>query len=248
MQATIAIVSNDEKLNASRAAQLTKRLTERIWRSDRGSSGAFPQPPWIRSPVHDPLASPTPDHDTGRRARRRDPRSFLTRQRLHMYLKTHRHAEFRRELARAELAGELSEFYALSFQAVLAMAEGSELAAEYLEMAEAVASSPYEQAIIAEDRAAYDLLHDNPSAAAERCLATLDRVHQTEGLWVNLLIALHRLGQDETIDAALRRLTQLDGEGTTRIVGLLSTDPDLRDIRARPAFQQLLGKHATGGR
>jgi hypothetical protein len=157
-----------------------------------------------------------------------------------MYLKTHRYAEFRHELARAELAGEISEFYALSFQAVLAMAEGSELAADYLEMAEAVASSPYERAVIAEDRAAYDLLHDNPSTAAERCLTTLDHVHQTEGLWVNLLIALHRLGKVDTIDATLRCLTRLDGECTTRIVGLLSTDPDLRDVRARPAFQQLL--------
>ncbi|HEX3766219.1 MAG TPA: hypothetical protein VHW23_46320 [Kofleriaceae bacterium] len=181
----------------------------------------------------------TPDPDP----RLRDPRRFLTRQRLHTYLKQCRYAEFRHALARAELDGEISEFYALSFQAVLAMAEGSELAADYLEMAEAVASSPYEQAVIAEDRAAYDLLHDNPSAAAERCLATLDRVHQTEGLWVHLLIALYRLGKVETIDATLRCLTQLDGECTTRIVGLLSTDPDLHDVRARPAFQQLLGQH-----
>ena len=248
MQATIAIVSNDQKLEVSRAAHLAERLTERIWRSDRASSGAITKPPCIRSSDRDPLPSPTPDPNTDRRARPRDPRSFLTRQRLHMYLKTHRYTEFRHELARAEIAGEISEFYALSFQAVLAMAEGSELAAEYLEMAEAVASSPYEQAVIAEDRAAYDLLHDNPSAAAERCLATLDRIHQTEGLWVNLLIALYRLGKVETFDAALQRLTRLDGEGTMRIVGLLSTDPDLRDVRARPAFQQLLGKHATGGR
>jgi hypothetical protein len=189
-----------------------------------------------------------PDQGIDPRQRSRDPRSFLTRQQLHLYLKTNRYAEFHHELARAELAGEISEFYALSFQAVLAMAEGSELAAEYLEMAEAVASSPYEWAIIAEDRAAYDLLHGNPSAAAERCLATLDHVHQTEGLWVNLLIALYRLGKVETIDAALRRLTRLEGECTTRIVGLLSTDPDLRDVRARPAFQQLLDQHAVGGR
>jgi hypothetical protein len=246
MQATIAITGNDEKLNAPRAAHLMERLTERLWRSDRAPRGAI-TPPCTRSPDRDPPPPPTPDRDTDRRARPRDPRSFLTRQRLHMYLKDHRHAEFRHELARAELAGEISEFYALSFQAVLAMAEGSELAAEYLEMAEAVASSPYEQAVIAEDRAAYDLLHDNPSAAAERCVATLDRVHQTEGLWVNLLIALYRLGKVETVDAALRRLTRLDGECTTRIVGLLSTDPDLRDVRARPAFQQLLNQHAAGG-
>jgi hypothetical protein len=248
MQATMATLRPDEAWSAFCGAHLTKRLTERIWRSARTPSGAYTQPPCFRYPDHDLPPSPALDQTPDRRAGPRDPRSFLTRQRLHMYLKTHRYTEFRDELARAELAGEISEFYALSFQAVLAMAEGSELAAEYLEMAEAVASSPYEQAVIAEDRAAYDLLHDNPSAAAERCLATLDRIHQTEGLWVHLLIALHRLGEVETIDAALRRLTTLDGEGTTRIVGRLSTDPGLRDVRARPAFQQLLGKHAAGGR
>jgi hypothetical protein len=192
------------------------------------------------------VASPDPDSDTDVYQHRRDLRSLLTRHRLQMYLRTHRHAEFRHELARAELAGEISEFYALSFQAVLAMADGSELATEYLEMAEAVASSPYERAIIAEDRAAYDLLHDNPSAAAARCLTTLDQVHQTEGLWVSLLIALYRLGKVATIDATLRRLTRLDGECTTRIVGRLSTDPDLHGVRARPAFQQLLGRNSGG--
>ncbi|HEX8111253.1 MAG TPA: hypothetical protein VF516_26170 [Kofleriaceae bacterium] len=204
--------------------------------------------PGVRSPSRNPVPSLNPDDDGGPRERTSDPRSFLTRQRLHLYLKTSRHAELRRELARAELGGEISEFYALSFQAVLAMAEGSELAADYLEMAEAVASSPYERAIIAEDRAAYDLLHDNPSAAAERCLATLDHVHQTEGLWVSLLIALYRLGKVDTIDATLRRLTRLDGECTMRIVGLLSTDPDLGGVRARPSCKQLLGQHAAGGR
>lgn len=247
MQATMATVSGNETLTPSRAAHLTERLTERLRCSAFPLPGAITQPPCIRSPNRDPQPSPTPDDDTGPPQRSRDPRSFLTRQRLHLYLKTNRHAEFRHELARAELAGEISEFYALSFQAVLAMAEGSELAAEYLEMAEAVASSPYERAVIAEDRAAYDLLHDNPSAAAERCLATLDHVHQTEGLWIHLLIALHRLGKVETIDAALQRLTRLDGECATRIVELLSTDPDLRDVRARPAFQQLVEKHTAGG-
>jgi hypothetical protein len=187
-----------------------------------------------------------PDDGTDPRRRPRDPRGFLTRQRLHLYLKTNRHAELRHELARAELTGEISEFHALSFQAVLAMAEGSDLAADYLEMAEAIASTPYERAIIAEDRAAYDLLHDNPSAAAARCLATLDQVHQTAGLWVHLLVALYRLGKVDTLDAALWRLTRLDGECTTRIVGRLSTDPDLHGVRARPAFQQLLGQHPGG--
>src|ERR1041384_2604142 len=152
--------------------------------------------------------------------------------------------EFRVELARAELAHEISEFYALSFQAILAVTEGAEFARDYLEMAEAVASSPYELAIVAEGRAAYDLLRGNPFAAAERCLATLEHVHQTEGLWIKLLIALCRLGDTETIDATLRKFAELNDECTARLVGLLSSEPGLRDIHARPAFQQLLA--ATG--
>jgi hypothetical protein len=246
MLANSATLECSEDLRSGRAAHLTERLTERLRRSAPLIPDSTAQSQGVRNPSRDPAASPFPHGDTEPCQRRRDPRSFLTRQRLHLYLRTHRHAEFRHELARAELAGEISEFYALSFQAVLAMAEGSELAAEYLEMAEAVASSPYERAIIAEDRAAYDLLHDNPSAAAARCLATLDQVHQTEGLWVSLLIALYRLGKVATIDATLQRLTRLDGECTTRIVGRLSTDPDLHGVRARPAFQQLLGQHAGG--
>lgn len=41
---------------------------------------------------------------------------------------------------------------------MLAMAEGSELAGDYLEMAEAAASQPGERAVIAEHRVAYALL------------------------------------------------------------------------------------------
>jgi len=161
-------------------------------------------------------------------------------QRLQLYLRTRRYDEFRGELARAEIAEELSEFYVLNYQATLAVAEGSGFAGEYLEMAEMVASSPYELAVIAETRAAYDLRQGNPVIAAERCLTTLEHVHQTEGLWTHLLIALLHLGEVETIDATLQRFTQLNDECTARLVGVLSSEPGLHDVRARPAFQQLL--------
>jgi tetratricopeptide (TPR) repeat protein len=166
-------------------------------------------------------------------------------QRLHRFLRTHRHEEFRDELARAEMAGELSEFYVLNFQAILAVMEDSEFANDYLEMAEAVAASPYELAVIAENRAAHDLLRGNPVAAAEHCLATLDHVHQTEGLWNNLLIALYRLGDTEAVDATLRSFTRLNDECTARLVALLSSEPDLRDVRTRPAFRELLNRPTT---
>jgi hypothetical protein len=154
--------------------------------------------------------------------------------------KQRRHEELRGELARAELAGELAELPSLCFQALLAMCEGSGLASDYLEMAEAVAVAPHERALVAEHRAAHDLLRGAPFAAAERCLANLDYVCQTEGLWNHLLIALDRLGEVETIDATLRGFARLDDECVARLVRLLVSEPDLGHVRARPAFRELL--------
>jgi hypothetical protein len=71
------------------------------------------------------------------------------------------------------------------------MAEGSEFAIDYLEMADAVASSPHELAVVAETRATYELLRDHASGHAAR----------TERLWNNLLLALCRLGNLDTIEA-----------------------------------------------
>jgi hypothetical protein len=138
--------------------------------------------------------------------------------------------EFRRDLARAELAGEISEFHALVCHAILALADGSELAADYLMMAEAVAASPHERAVVAETRTTQDLQHDEPFAAAERCLTTLDRGCSTFGLWKNLLIALCRLGDTRTVHAALRRLAALDDAGTARLVDALACDLELLDL------------------
>jgi hypothetical protein len=176
----------------------------------------------------------------------RSARSSSTMETLHTALRARRYDAFRDELARAELAGEISEFYALNYQAILAVVERSEFASNYLEMARAAASSPYELAVIAENRAAHDLLQGDPLAAATHCLATLDHVHQTEGLWNNLLIALYRLGEVEAIDATLRSFTQLNDECTARLVRLLSSEPELREVRARPAFKELLVRRAAG--
>jgi hypothetical protein len=151
--------------------------------------------------MHNQLLQPP---DLGRRGVQRP--SFI--QRLHDLLKGSRHEEFRCELTRAESKGEISEFYALSFHAILAIVEGSELASDYLEMAEAVAGSPYERLVATENWATYDLWHALPRAAVERCLATLDHLCQNEQLWKDLLIALCRLGDIESIEATLRSLTQ----------------------------------------
>jgi hypothetical protein len=101
----------------------------------------------------------------------------------------------------------VSEFYALSYQAILALTEGSEFAGDYLEMAAAAASSPYELAIVAEGWTTHDLRQDRPRAAIERCLATLDHIAENERLCRDLLVAVCRLGDIETIEATLRSLT-----------------------------------------
>jgi hypothetical protein len=134
-------------------------------------------------------------------------RVSLTRK-LHELLESSQYDAYRSELAHAEVDGELSEFYALSYQAILAMAERSEFARDYLEMAEAAAASPYELVVVAENWTTYDLLEDTPRAAIERCLATLNHLDQNEHLWRDLLMAVCRLGDIESIQRTLRSLTE----------------------------------------
>lgn len=233
---------------------LKERLAERarasILHPEAPPAEARPCVRWADSAP--PAATPVPaslarwDDTMNHYLGSRSARSSSTMQRLHTALQARRYDAFRDELARAELAGEISEFYALNYQAILAVVEQSEFASDYLEMARAAASSPYELAVIAENRAAHDLLQGDPLAAATHCLATLDHVYQTEGLWNNLLIALYRLGEVEAIDATLRSFTRLNDECTARLVRVLSSDPDLREVRARPAFRELLDRQAAG--
>lgn len=60
--------------------------------------------------------------------------------------------DFHRELAAAELAGEISEFHALGLQAILSMAREPESVEDYLDMAALVAASAAEQALLAQWR------------------------------------------------------------------------------------------------
>jgi hypothetical protein len=103
-------------------------------------------------------------------------------QRLHILLGERRFLKFREELASAEIAGEISEFCALTCQAILAIVEGSEFANDYLEMAEAVASSPCELHMTAEILAICGPSQRNPSAATGRCLAILDQAFRLKSL------------------------------------------------------------------
>lgn len=110
-----------------------------------------------------------------------------------------------REIARAERDAEISEFHALACHALLAMAEGSGFAADYLEMAEAVAASASERAAVASARSAHDWIRARPSGTL-RCLArALGHDHEARALWRHLQRALHRLGRLETASRAASR-------------------------------------------
>ena len=108
-----------------------------------------------------------------------------------------RYDELHGYLARGELTGEISEFCALNIQALLAMSEESEFAIDYLQMAEAVACSPQERAIVAETRIAHVWLQANPAAMTRSNQTLLVDGCQAGELWDTLVSALRALGEIE---------------------------------------------------
>lgn len=96
-------------------------------------------------------------------------------------------------LSELEITGEISEFSALCLHAVLASSAAGEVASEYLEMAEAVASSPDERAIGADIRAAFDWLQANPSSTTESVQTILVQRCHASALWNELTLALCQL-------------------------------------------------------
>lgn len=103
-----------------------------------------------------------------------------------------------RELGRAELAGEIAEFYALCLRAMLAMSDESEFAVDYLELAGLVASSEHQQRIVGEARAAHDRLQRNAMAPSERRWAAAFQGPAGREIWIRLLNALCCLGETTT--------------------------------------------------
>lgn len=112
-----------------------------------------------------------------------------------------KYEQLHRCLRRAELGGDLSEFCAVSLHAILEMSEQSDFAIDYLEMAEAVAVSPYERAIASETRMAYDWLKASPPSVLDGVAATLAHDGHTAMLWNRLVVALSCLGEPTVIAA-----------------------------------------------
>jgi hypothetical protein len=88
--------------------------------------------------------------------------------------------ELQDELTRAELSGELTEFYALLLRAIIGMLEDREPAfvLHYLEMAKVAAASCVEQGVVETHRTIFDSPQRDGRAAAHRCLASLEDMCQ----------------------------------------------------------------------
>jgi hypothetical protein len=125
-----------------------------------------------------------------------------------------RYNELHGYLGRGELAGEISEFCALSILALLEMSEESELAIDYLNMAEMVASSPQERAIVAETRIAHDWLQADPAGTTRSSQTLLVHDCQAAELCDALVLALRALGEIET--DACRKFLASEPERTPR--------------------------------
>ena len=93
---------------------------------------------------------------------------------------------------------EISEFYGLCIQALLAITEGSRFATDYIEMAEAVAATRHEHAVVAETRIACEWLQDRSGVAPPWMHATLAQPCEDMAPWNEVLVALCRLGELET--------------------------------------------------
>jgi hypothetical protein len=115
-----------------------------------------------------------------------------------------RHDEIYGQLSKLELDGDISEFSALCIHAILARSTISDFAMDYLEMAEAVASSHSERAIASEIRAAFDWLQSSPRATPRSIQTILVHDCHAEDFWNDLMITLCQL-QDiaaHTVDPA----------------------------------------------
>lgn len=109
-----------------------------------------------------------------------------------------RYSALYRALARAEIAGEISEFYALTMQAIFAIAEDNSFAIDYLAMADAVAETSHEHEIAGEARGTYEWLLDNPAVTTPCMQTARTQSGETMALWNEVVVALCRLGEGET--------------------------------------------------
>jgi hypothetical protein len=88
---------------------------------------------------------------------------------------------FRRALAFAETRRQLSQFYVLSFHALISFIECPELTQSYLQMAGAMAVSLKEREVISTISRIRDAHHHDPAAAMLPCLSTLSSLWEGRG-------------------------------------------------------------------
>lgn len=104
-------------------------------------------------------------------------------------------AEFYREVTRAELEREISEFQAIYLQAILEISQGCESADESLGMAEVVASTFEERDLLRRCRASHEWLQQHPSSVSGCSQAAMGHeghIELSPALFIKLCTAYSR--------------------------------------------------------
>jgi hypothetical protein len=101
---------------------------------------------------------------------------------------------------------ELTPFQSMVLWWLISAMEGLPSAAAWQRRAELLAATPAERAVICEDAAALGILRGDMEEARRRCEEGIALCPTSQGLWVNLLVTLDRLGEDAAIEALLERL------------------------------------------
>jgi hypothetical protein len=108
--------------------------------------------------------------------------------------------------ALAEGEREIGAFQAATLRWLLSGIEGVPSEAAWQRRAAELAKAPAERAALLENAAFLCLLRGRIEEARRRCEEGIALCPTAQGLWVNLLVALDRLGEDAAIEALLDRL------------------------------------------
>jgi len=128
----------------------------------------------------------------------------------------------------AENEGEFTRFQRNMSCWVLSMLEGSAAVPTWRRRSELYTVSRVERAAVLENYAFTALRAGDWEHAKHLCQEGIAVCPTVEGLWVNLLVAMDRLGQDEAIDVALVKLASLFDLERGFLGQYLANDPSFR--------------------
>ena len=147
------------------------------------------------------------------------------------FLKTFNSRDYER--ARGILAQRKHEF--LCFQQymsswMIAAVEESPAAALWRQLAQRQASGGVEQAALFENQAFLAIRSGDWEEAKRLCEEGISICATVEGLWVNLIVSLDRLGEDRTIERILLRLPEVFDLDRGLLGLYLTNDPAFRTV------------------